>query len=210
MRQQYACSSLKDATAFRTKDATAFRTKVLKETYTLNKILAMARLQTRATVHTIQMDWRVLTMKQAHRMAGGHNKCDKPSLPLRRNVRIPATAAAWNTHMLTCPAMGHKYRKCNCDNHFTSVCMNGNSKAERSRPARTHAAESPHAQHVEAQNNSSSADSDATSERGTNERLYLPNTSTHNQTFPTSRQTPNTKDSNGGDPHRKSLHAICT
>ncbi|KAJ1203735.1 hypothetical protein NDU88_007516 [Pleurodeles waltl] len=62
--------------------------------------------------------------------------------------------------------MGRKCCKCNRDNRFASVCMNGNIKAERSHPARPCAAE-------KAQNLSSSADSGAPSTRGTNECLYL-------------------------------------
>ncbi|KAJ1134665.1 hypothetical protein NDU88_001116 [Pleurodeles waltl] len=51
--------------------------------------------------------------------------------------------------------------------------MSGHIKVERGRPAQPRVTVSRHARHVEAQNRSSSADSDAASSCDTNERLYL-------------------------------------
>ncbi|KAJ1153084.1 hypothetical protein NDU88_005851 [Pleurodeles waltl] len=117
---------------------------------------------------------RARTMKQAHHLAGGQNKPDRPSLLLKeRHAQTCYRCGLEYPHADMCPALGHRCRKCNHDNHFASVGMNGNVKAEKNRPARLRAAESRHARHVEAQNRRSSADSDATSKKGTNERLYL-------------------------------------
>ncbi|KAJ1167100.1 hypothetical protein NDU88_007493 [Pleurodeles waltl] len=64
--------------------STAFRTKMLKKTYTLDKILTMACSEARATAHAIQMGTgRPRTMEQAHRMAGEQTKKNRPSLPLK-------------------------------------------------------------------------------------------------------------------------------
>ncbi|KAJ1107756.1 hypothetical protein NDU88_005145 [Pleurodeles waltl] len=113
----------------------------------------------------------VRTMEQAHHMAKGQNKLDRPLLPLKEeHTRTCYRCGLENPHADMCPAMGHKCCKCNSDNHFVSVCMNGNVKVERSRSARPRAAE---CRQVEGRNRISSADSDTSSTRGTNECLYL-------------------------------------
>ncbi|KAJ1083549.1 hypothetical protein NDU88_003707 [Pleurodeles waltl] len=64
--------------------STGFYTKILKETYTLEKILTMARSEARDTSHAIQMEnGRVRTIEQAHRMASSHSRHDKPLQTLK-------------------------------------------------------------------------------------------------------------------------------
>ncbi|KAJ1108497.1 hypothetical protein NDU88_005873 [Pleurodeles waltl] len=161
--------------------STWFRTKILKESYTLDKILTMARLEARATSHAIQMETgRVRTMGQTPRMAGSYNRQDKTPLPLKEKHRWTCYLCGLEyPHVGACPAMGLKCQKCNSDNHFASVYMGGHLKAGRGRPARPCVAMSRHAPQVEARNRSSSTDSDAASRRDTNEHLYSCQTSQH-------------------------------
>ncbi|KAJ1118557.1 hypothetical protein NDU88_006748 [Pleurodeles waltl] len=57
-------------------------TKILKETYMLDKILAMAKMDTMATLHAINMEnGRTRTLEQVHHMAGSSTKNNKQSLP---------------------------------------------------------------------------------------------------------------------------------
>ncbi|KAJ1163018.1 hypothetical protein NDU88_003481 [Pleurodeles waltl] len=153
--------------------STGFRMKILKETYTLDKILTMARLEARTPLHAIQMKtWRVLMMEKAKCMAGSCNRQDKtPMSPKEKHGRTCYHCGLEYLHVGACPAMGHKCRKCKCYNHFASICRGGYIKAERGHPARSRVALSQHAQHVEAHNCSSSTDSDAASTGNTNKRL---------------------------------------
>ncbi|KAJ1128705.1 hypothetical protein NDU88_007080 [Pleurodeles waltl] len=56
-----------------------FRMKILKETYTLDNLLTMARSEARDTSHAILMETRrVWMVEQVHRMARNSSRHDKP------------------------------------------------------------------------------------------------------------------------------------
>lgn len=149
--------------------STRFRTKILKETYTLDKILAIARSEGRTTSHAINLEnGRTRTMQQVHSKAGGSTRHDMQTLPLTKSGKACYRCGLAYPHVGACPAMGQKCQKCNRDNHHASVCRDGHIKSDRRWSTRPRKNSSHRARPMEACNLSPFADSEYTSVRETN------------------------------------------
>ncbi|KAJ1155986.1 hypothetical protein NDU88_008711 [Pleurodeles waltl] len=148
--------------------------KILKETYTLNKILTMARTDARASSHVINMEsGRQQMLEQVHSMVGGSNKHDKQALPPSRSEKTCYWCGLAYPHVGASLAMGQTCRKCNIGNHFASVYRVAFTQPDRGQSSRPKTNARNHPRYMDTCNCSSSTDSDATSVREGNERLNL-------------------------------------